>query len=66
MFNLVLTVTTVLFYGGFEEHRTILVANLSEQECIVNSEKMLDRMIDNPVLSGTISCDKVPLPRRRN
>tara|TARA_R110000822_G_scaffold106631_1_gene234841 strand:- start:298 stop:498 length:201 start_codon:yes stop_codon:yes gene_type:complete len=65
MFNLVLTVTTVLFYGGFEEHRTVLVHNLSEQECIVNAEKMLDRMIDNPDLSGTVSCDQVPIPRIR-
>lgn len=64
MFNLTLTLTTVLLYGGFEERRTVLASNITEQKCIVFAEELLDRMIEYPALSGTISCDQVPIPKR--
>ena len=66
MFNLTLTLTTVLLYGGFEEHRTVLAHNLSEVECAVQVERILDRMLEHPDTSGTVSCDQIPIPRRNN
>ena len=66
MFNLVLTVTIVLFYGGFEEHRTVLAHNLSKVECAVQAERILDKMLENPDTSGTVSCDQIPIPRRKH
>jgi len=65
MFNLVLTVTTVLASGAMVEDRQVLEPSLSQVECIQQAEDILGTFERYPTLQGMVSCDAVPIPRMR-